>query len=148
VHMPTDSIGIVGDSAMPDVNCAHLIAIALVKGAVSFADSNDASLMHDPRLVALRQKVRVSGDKALDDPAAPRGARVEVTLADGRHVSHTTRFPPGTRENPLSVEGVNAKARDLMAPVLGTDKTERLIARINRLEAVADIAELRDLFTT
>lgn len=147
VHLPTDAIGIVGDSAMPDVNCAHMVAVALVKGAVSFADSHDASLMRDPQMSAQRAKVKVIADKALDDPAAPRGARVDVTLTDGRTVTHTTRFPPGTKENPLSVEGVNEKARDLMAPVLGKDKTERLIAQINHLESVRDIRTLRALIT-
>jgi 2-methylcitrate dehydratase PrpD len=100
-----------------------MVAVALVKGAVSFADSHNAALMHDPNMVALRSKISVVADKALDDPAAPRGARVDVTTTDGRTLSHTTRFPPGTKENPLSVEGVNDKARDLMAPVLG--KTRR-----------------------
>jgi len=147
VHLPTDAVGIVGDSAMPDVNCPHMVAVALVKGAVSFADSHDASLMRDPRMIAQRQKVKVIGDSALNDPAAPRGARVDVTLVDGRTFSRTTRFPPGTEENPLSVERVNEKARDLMVPVLGKDKTERLIARINHLEDVRDIAALRPLFT-
>jgi 2-methylcitrate dehydratase PrpD len=148
VHLPSDAIGIVGDSAMPDVNCAHLVALALVKGAVSFADSHDVSLMRDPRIVAQTRKVKVIADKALDDPAAPRGARVDVTLTDGRTLSHTTRFPPGTKENPLSVDGVNEKARDLMAPVLGKSKTERVIALVNHLEAVHDINTLRALLTT
>lgn len=147
VHLPTDAIGIVGDSAMPNVNCAHMVAVALVKGAVSFADSHDMALMRDPQMIAQRRKVNVVGDKALDDPAAPRGARVDVTLADGRTFSHTTRFPPGTKENPLSVDSVNDKARDLMTPVLGKSRTERLIAQVNRLEAVRDINALRASLT-
>jgi len=147
VHLPSDAIGIVGDSAMPNVNCAHMVAVALVKGAVSFADSHDVPLMRDPQIVAQREKVTVVADKALDDPAAPRGARVDVTLTDGRTVSHTTRFPPGTKENPLSVEDVNEKTRDLMVPVLGKEKAERLIAQINRLETVRDVRSLRELFT-
>jgi MmgE/PrpD C-terminal domain len=56
VKLPTDAMGIVGESAMPDVNCQHLIALALVKGAVSFADSHDAALMHDPQILEQRTK--------------------------------------------------------------------------------------------
>ena len=41
VRLPTDAVGIVGSSAMADVNCAHLAALAMVKGAVSFDDSHD-----------------------------------------------------------------------------------------------------------
>jgi 2-methylcitrate dehydratase PrpD len=96
-------------------------------------------------IAAERAKVELVGDPALMDPAAPRGAVVAITLADGRTVEHHTRHPPGTKENPLSTEAVNAKARDLMTPVLGPDAAERLIARVNALEAVADMRELRPL---
>ncbi len=147
VKIPTDAEGIVGDSAMPDVNCQHLVALALVKGAVSFADSHDAALMRDPAIRVERAKVTVVPDAALMDPAAPRGAIVEVTLTDGRTVSHHTRFPPGTKENPLSTEAVGAKARDLMTPVLGRDKTERLIGLVNALETVDDVKVLQPLLT-
>jgi 2-methylcitrate dehydratase PrpD len=51
VKLPTDAVGIVGESAMADVNCQHLVAVALVKGAVSFVDSHDVALMHDPRIL-------------------------------------------------------------------------------------------------
>jgi 2-methylcitrate dehydratase PrpD len=146
VKLPTDAIGIVGNSAMADVNCQHLVALALLKGAVSFNDSHDASLMKDPAVLAVRQKVQLSGDATLMDPAAPRGAIVEVTLVDGRKVEHHTRFPPGTKENALSTEAVNAKVRDLMAPVLGVAKTDKLIAQVNDLEKLDDIRRLRPLW--
>jgi hypothetical protein len=38
-----------------------------------------------------------------------------------------------TREDPLAAEDANAKARDLMAPVLDLDKAETLIERIDDL---------------
>jgi 2-methylcitrate dehydratase PrpD len=148
VKLPTDAIGIVGESAMPDVNCQHLVALALVKGAVSFNDSHDVALMSDPTISAQRAKVTVEPDAALMDPVAPRGAIVEVTLTDGRKVDHFTKFPPGTKENPLDTAAISAKARDLMAPVLGADKTEKLIKLINNLETLGDIRQLRPLLTT
>jgi 2-methylcitrate dehydratase PrpD len=147
VKVPSDAIGIVGDSAMPDVNCAHMVAIALVKGAVSFADSHDVALMHDPKMLEQRHKVSVAIDKALDDPAAPRGAIVTVTLNDGQSFTHHTRFPSGTRENPLSVDAVNAKVRDLITPVIGKDRAEKLIDQINHLERVQDMAALSELLS-
>jgi 2-methylcitrate dehydratase PrpD len=147
VKLPTDAIGIVGESAMPDVNCQHLVALALVKGAVSFNDSHDAALMLDPAISAQRAKITVEPDAALMDPAAPRGAIVEVTLTDGCKVDHFTKFPPGTKENPLDTAAISAKARDLMTPVLGTGKTEKLIKLINNLETLGDIRQLRPLLT-
>lgn len=147
VKLPTDAVGIVGQSAMPDVNCQHLVAVALVKGAVSFHDSHDVALMKDSRIVQERAKVTVVPDSGLNDPAAPRGSIVEVTLADGRKVSHHTKYPPGTKENPLDTVAVNAKVRDLIAPVLGKMKADTLIARVNQLEQVRDVRQLRGLLT-
>jgi hypothetical protein len=66
-----------------------------------------------------------------------------VTLKDGRTVSHFTRHAPGTKENPMDTEAVNAKAGLLMAPVLGAEKTEGLIRQINALERVKDVRDLR-----
>jgi 2-methylcitrate dehydratase PrpD len=146
VRVPSDAVGIVGDSAMPDVNCAHMVALALIKGQVSFVDSHDASLMHEPQLVAQRSKIKVFADPELDDPAAPRGAKVTVTMTDGTNISHHTRFPSGTKENPLSVDAVNNKVHDLIVPVIGKERGERLIDQINHLEKVTDIADLRKLF--
>ena len=145
VKLPTDAIGIVSNSSMPDVNCQHLVALALVKGAVSFVDSHDAALMRDPAIMAQRAKVQVVGDQALMDPAAPRSAIVEVTMTDGKKVNHFTKFPPGTKENPIDTAAVNAKTRDLMAPVLGPEKTEKLIDQINKIEKIEDIRTLRPL---
>jgi hypothetical protein len=54
------------------------------------------------------------------DPAAPRSARVEVRLRDGRTVSHFTRHAPGTKENPL-------------------DSTARIIERVLGLERVVGL---------
>ncbi|MDB6049614.1 MAG: 2-methylcitrate dehydratase [Pseudomonas sp.] len=148
VKVPSDAIGIVGDSAMPDVNCAHMVAVALVKGAVSFVDSHDSTLMHQPRMVEQRAKVNVVVDKSLDDPAAPRGAIVTVILNDGQTLTHHTRYPSGTKENPLSVDAVNAKVRDLIVPVIGKSRSEKLINAVNHLENMRDIASLRDLLIT
>lgn len=147
VKLPTDAVGIVSESAMVNVNVQHLMALALVKGGVSFADSDDTALMNDPAILRQRAKVTVAGDASLNDPAAPRGGIVEVTTTDGRTVQHHTKYPPGTKENPLDTAAVNAKARDLMTPVLGAVKTSALIARINNLEHLDDIRQLRPLLT-
>jgi 2-methylcitrate dehydratase PrpD len=147
VKLPTDAVGIVGESAMPDVNCPHLVSLALLKGAVSFVDSHDTALLRNPVLQAIRSKVELTGEASLMDPSAPRGAIVEVRLKDGREVQHHTRFPPGTKENPLSPEGVVAKARDLISPVLGSKRTQSLIDQVNRLETVSDVRQLRSHWT-
>jgi hypothetical protein len=82
------------------------------------------------------------------DPAAPRSARVEVRLRDGRTVNRFTRHAPGTKENPLDAAGVNAKAKSLMEPVIGARRTAAVIERVHGLEAVGDVRELMALLRT
>ncbi|HUF80652.1 MAG TPA: MmgE/PrpD family protein [Burkholderiales bacterium] len=143
VKLPEDGARIVNDRSMPDVNCQHIIAVALVEGAVSFEDSHSYARMKDPKVRAAKERVQLIADRKLMDPAAPRSGLVEVTLKDGRTVSHFTRHAPGTKENPLDTEAVSAKARSLMAPVLGAGPAEEVIRRVNALEAVKDVRELR-----
>jgi 2-methylcitrate dehydratase PrpD len=143
VKLPEDGARVVNDRSMPDVNCQHIIAVALVDGTVSFEDSHSYERMADPKVRAAKARVQLVADRGLMDPAAPRSGLVEVTLKGGRTVSHFTRHAPGTKENPMDTAGVNAKARLLMAPVLGAEKTEGVIRRVNALEAVADVRELR-----
>jgi len=147
VRLPEDGARIVDNSAMPDVNCQHLIAVALIDGTVSFEMSHSRERMQDPAVKAVRSRVQLVADKALMDPQAPRGGLVEVTLSDGRTVSHHTKHPPGTKENPLDAARLNEKVRDLMVPVLGARQTDVVIDRVNRLEEVGNVRELVALMT-
>ena len=135
VRLPEDGAGIVNDSAMPDVNLQYLVAVALIDGTVSFDASHSYERMKDPQVLALKQRIQLIGDRGLMDPAAPRSANVEVRLRDGRTVNHFTRHAPGTKENPLDTTGVAAKARALIAPVLGDRRCEQVITRINTLDS-------------
>jgi len=42
---------------------------------------------------------------------------------------------------------VNAKARELIAPVLGSERTESLLEHVGALERMADVRDLRPLLT-
>ncbi|HLQ92138.1 MAG TPA: MmgE/PrpD family protein [Xanthobacteraceae bacterium] len=143
VKLPEDGACIVNDRKMPDVNCQHVIALALVEGTVSFEDSHSYERMKDAKVLAAKQRVQLIADRGLMDPQAPRSGLVEVTLRNGQTVSHFTRHAPGTKENPMTTERVNEKARSLMTPVLGAERTEEVIRRVNALEALKDVRELR-----
>jgi len=143
VRLPEDGARIVNDRSMPDVNCQHIIAVALVDGTVSFEDSHSYERMKDPKVRAAKERVQLIADPKLMDPAAPRSGLVEVTLRDGRTVSHFTRHAPGTKENPMDTESVNAKARLLMEPVLGAEQAEGIIRRVNAAQELDDVRELR-----
>jgi hypothetical protein len=104
--------------------------------------------MKDPAVLDVKRRVDLVADRALMDPAAPRSARVEVRLRDGRTVSRFTRHAPGTKENPLDTAGVNAKAKSLMEPVIGARRTTAVIERVSALETVADVRDLVALLRT
>ncbi len=142
VRLPEDGARIVDNSAMPDVNCQHLIALGLVEGAVTFLNSHDHGLMADPRIRAVRERVELIADKSLVVPDAPRSGFVEVTLRDGRKVSHFTRHAPGTKENPIDADSLNTKVRDLMVPVLGEARTALVIQQVHTLEQLGSIRQL------
>ena len=142
VHLPADGANIVNASAMPDVNLQHLVAVALIDGTVSFETSHSRHRMADPMVLALRGRVRLVADPALVDRAAPRSALVEVATADGRTLRHFTKHPPGSKQNPLSAERVNEKARRLMAPVIGERRAESVVRQVNVLETADSIRPL------
>ena len=91
VRLPEDGARVVNDRSMPDVNCQHIIALALVDGGVSFEDSHSYERMADPKVRAVKERVQLIADRELMDPAAPRSGRVEVKLRDGpyRQPLHT-----------------------------------------------------------
>ncbi|MDA1185248.1 MAG: MmgE/PrpD family protein [Acidobacteria bacterium] len=147
LRLPDDGARIVDNRAMPDVNIQHIMAVALVDGFIDFENSHAYERMSDPAVVAARQRVELIADPELAVVEAPRSGFVEVTLSDGRQVSLFVSHAPGTPENPLDTQAVNAKVRTLVRPILGEAKTEALIERVNALEELGDIRELRPLLT-
>ncbi|MCZ6476127.1 MAG: MmgE/PrpD family protein [Gammaproteobacteria bacterium] len=145
VRLPEDGARIVDNRAMPDVNCQHIMAVALVDGVINFENSHSFERMSDPVILAARQRVELVADPDLVVLEAPRSGFVEVTTRNGDQVSLFVSHAPGTPENPLDTEGVAAKARELMAPILGDAKTAAVIDRVNTLEDLDDVRELRPL---
>ena len=147
VRLPEDGARIVDNRLMPDVNCQHIMAVALVDGMINFENSHSFERMSEPAIVQARQRVELIADPELVVLEAPRSGFVEVTTRDGAQVSLFVSHAPGTPENPLDTEGVAAKARELMAPILGDTRTEAVIEQVNALEELEDVRELRPFLT-
>jgi len=144
-RLPEDGAGVVNNRSMPDINIQHMLAVALLDGEVTFASSHSHARMHDPMVLAVKSRVRLQPERSMVNPEARRQAAIDVTLKDGRTLTHHTLHAPGTMQNPLDTESVNAKARDLIGDVLGSDKTEQLLRCVNDLESVGSIRDLRPL---
>ena len=146
-RLPEDGARIVDDREMPDINIQHVLAMAVVDGEVTFASTHSYERMRDPEVLSIRSRVELVADQTLVELEFPRQAVIQVSTRDGRVLSHHTKAPPGNVQNPMTSEQVNSKARDLITPVLGSERAENLIDRLQNLEAVEDVTELRPLLS-
>jgi 2-methylcitrate dehydratase PrpD len=128
---------------MPDICMQHLCAVMLIDGTVSFRSSHDEKRMRHPKVLELRRKVVLEGDDALTRAMPSRQGIVELTLRDGRTLSHHTRAVRGTAENPMTRAEVDAKGYDLLALIMGKARARRLCETIWNLDRVADVRRLR-----
>lgn len=147
VRLPEDGARIVDNRSMPDVNCQHIMAVALVDGTINFENSHSFDRMSDPIIVDARSRVELIADPDLVVLEAPRSGFVEITTTDGQIVNLFVSHAPGTPENPLNTEDVASKARELMVPILGESRTEDLIGQVDSLEDLGDVRDLRPLLT-
>jgi 2-methylcitrate dehydratase PrpD len=142
--MPDDRLHIVDDRDMPDVCLQHLLAVTLIDGTLGFAAAHDHDRMQDSRVRNLRRRIVAVPSPDLTQARPPRQAIIEIETTHGRTLRHHTRAVLGTPANPMNVEQVETKARDLMRPVLDR-RTERLIKAILAVDELDDVRKLRPL---
>jgi len=145
VKLATDEAAIVNNREIPDICVQHMLAVALLDKTVTFASAHDRPRMKDPAVLRTRAKIRLIPDTDLERLMPLRVAILDVTLADGTKLSRRVDNVRGTPENPMTQQEVVAKARDLISPVLGATKCAELIGKINNLENVGDVRDLRPL---
>jgi 2-methylcitrate dehydratase PrpD len=145
VRAATSAAYTVNNRDMPDICLQHLVAVMLVDKTVSFRAAHDKARMQDPAILRERAKVQLVPDEELEKLIPVRVAIVEVTLTDGTRLTERVEHVRGTPENPMTRDEVVAKARELMAPVLGAATCSKLIERVLALDTVKDVRELRPL---
>ena len=145
VRVSTSAADKIDDSVMANLSMQYLIAVMLIDGTLSFKAAHDDERMRDPAVVRQKEKIKVIADESLERLLPARVAVVEVTFNDGTVVSERNDTVRGSPGNPMTGEEVAAKARELMAPVLGKERCAMLIDRIFALETVGNIGELRPL---
>jgi 2-methylcitrate dehydratase PrpD len=143
IRLATDEAAIVNNREIPDICVQHMLAVALLDQTVTFASAHDRTRMKDPAVLWEREKIRLVSDSDLERLMPLRVAILDVTLKDGTRLSRRVDNVRGTPENPMTREEVVAKARDLIAPVLGTTKCTELFAKVLDLESVGDLRDLR-----
>ena len=129
-----------------DHSLPYCIAIALLDGAVTSA-SFAAARLHDPAVVALMQKVKVSEDPALS-ARYPEGApgRVTIRLKSGATQWLEIRYPRGHEKNPMSDAEIEQKFHTMCAGRLDGERRNAALALLRRLETVGDVSAVTALF--
>jgi 2-methylcitrate dehydratase PrpD len=112
----------------------HGCACGLIFGKAGEPQYDDAIVNRDD-MVALRRKVVATVDDSIDEASAD----VTAVLKDGRKVHVFVKNAIGSLENPMTDAMLEGKFHDLSDPVLGSAKTQSLIA------AAWDLAQLKDV---
>jgi len=134
----------VNQRKMADINVQHLAALMLVDGEITFESAHDASRLRDPAVARLRKRIELAGSAELSR-AETTQAIVEITVKNGERYWYHTKAVRGSATNPMSSDEVAAKSRDLLVPVIGSRRAERLIEAVWSIERVSDVRTLRPL---
>jgi 2-methylcitrate dehydratase PrpD len=145
VQLATDEAAIVNNREIPDICLQHMVAVMVMDKTVTFSSAHDKARMKDPATLREREKVKLIPDEQLERLMPLRVAIVEVQLMDGTNLKQRVDNVRGTPKNPMTREEIVAKARDLIAPILGTAQCANLIERVLDLDKAKDIRELRPL---
>ena len=123
----------------------HAAAVMAVRGSAGFAALDDTALQ-DPVIAALRTRVHVSEDPAMS-AVAPRlrPARVTLTLADGRQVTHSRDSHRGDFQDPFSEAELRGKFRELTETVLTAEGAAAVERTVDYCEEWRDVRELTRL---
>jgi len=145
VRLAPTVAAVVDNRDIPDICLQHMIAVMLLDKTVSFHAAHDKPRMQDAQTLRQRAKVNLVGDEELAKLLPVRVTVVEIEFTDGNRVSERVSAVRGTPRNPMSRQEVIEKARDLIAPVVGSDKAQRMIDTVYAIEKVTDIRSLQPL---
>ena len=120
------------------------VAVALHHGGVPLSAYTSEALT-DPAILALARRVTWEVDDERSRDGSIEGARVVITLADGRKISHSVRHGLGHPDDPLPEEAVVRKFRDCARMATrppGDEAIDRLHRVVQDLEhrSVEDLA--------
>jgi len=145
VRIPESGARTVNNRKMPDVNVQYMVASILIDGKLTFESAHDYERFQNPRVLALKEKVQLIGDEAMERSGPRFQGQVEVTLKDGKTLREHVSNCRGRPENPMSPDEVEKKAAWLMEPVLGSKNVDQIIESVRRIESVTSARDLTKL---
>jgi len=120
------------------------LAVALLHDRIGPAEVSDARI-HDPAILSLARKVRVSVDDTLDRQF-PAKTMARVTIHTRREDLRTTvEYPRGNPENPLSHAELEAKFQLLTRDLISEERSHSLRTAIVDLPEAKNVLALTQL---
>ena len=116
----------------------HSSAVAVIHGAAGEEEYSD-EVVRDPKVIALRDKVTATVDKAMREDQV----RVTIRLKGGKTLEKYVEHAVGSLGRPMSDADLEAKFRAFCAGILSkpeTDKLVRLCWDIGKLDDAAEVA--------
>jgi hypothetical protein len=145
ILIPHESLSIVNNRDMPEICLQHLVALMLIEGEMNFELAHDRAKMSDPEVLALRALVNLQGSDELSKFMPTRQGIAEVVLRSGQVLRAHTRDVKGTPDHPMNRQELERKCIQLMAPVLGEERSKAICEGVWRLEQLDNARELTRL---
>ncbi|HSR10762.1 MAG TPA: MmgE/PrpD family protein [Thermodesulfobacteriota bacterium] len=114
----------------------YVAALALAEGAAGEDLFTDKRVL-DPKMVALRKKVKARVSPSFTDTSA----RVTITDKSGKKYQMVVTTPKGDPRNPPTDEELEGKFRSLVPGVLPKPRMERLIESIWTMEKIPNVRQ-------
>ena len=119
---------------------AFCVALALGEGDTGEPQFNDQKV-RDPRLVVLRDKVKITPDPNL----SLSRAKIKVMTKNGRVLEKFMETLDLSKDRERVKKDLMRKFQDLSAPILGEEKTKKLTSKIRRLDKISNLKTLTNL---
>jgi 2-methylcitrate dehydratase PrpD len=147
VKMPDKELEIVNNRPMPDISVQHLLSVMALDKKLTFKTAHDFNRMKDAGVLKMRAKVVAIGDASLTDVQRRWRCVMEVHLKNGKVIHGQTMAAKGSFENPLTISEETEKAMDLIAPILGKQRSMDLINQLLHIDTMKNIQSLQTFYT-
>ena len=145
VRLPNPQV--VDNAPMPDINLQYILAVTLLDRHLTFKQAHCYERMNDPAVIEIKKRINLIQDPDLAVSKIPRQGIIEVTLKDGTFIREHVVSVRGTAENPMTSEEVEKKCEELIAPVIGMERSRQLIDKIWNIEKIRSMRQLRSLLS-
>ncbi len=132
------------DPASAKFSLPYCIAIT-IKGEKAGVDSFSTSLLRDPQVRCLMEKIHVEVDPGMERLYPEKWpAEVEILTKEGERLMGRVDYPKGDPENPMSMREMIEKYEDLLRGVINESAMKRILEQSLTLEKVQDMSTFFD----